>query len=485
MTAVAIFVYLFLLGVVSLVAARSDKSHNASNVGFFIGGRRSPWWAVSIGMVGASVSGVTFVSVPGWVTSIQFTYLQMAMGFVFGYLLIAYLLLPVYYRSRQVSIYAVLEEKLGLYGRRTAAVCFLLNKLFSSAVKLYVVVLVLHRLLFAGWGIPFAVVVFFSLLIVWLYTYKNGVRTIVWTDLLQTILLVAALVMMIHAVVQKLDLSPSSAVMMIHQSPLSKIFEWDDWASRQHFVKQFFSGVFIVLVMTGLDQDMMQKNLSCRTLKEAQKNMLTYGVFFLPLNLLFLSLGLLIVFYYTKEGGSLPAMGDELLPYFAQHTGGVALVCFVVGLLASTFSSVDSAITSITTSLSNDFRKKEIGERERILLHSGVSVLLGLLVILLRQLSNQHAIDFIYMIVAFFYGPLLGMFSFALFHKREQKSKKVVWIALFSILLAYMIKIVLRSYCDYEVGYELLLINGLITYSGLLMMGCCCRRVPNKKRNAQ
>jgi Na+/proline symporter len=468
MTAVAIFVYLFLLGVVSLVVARSDKSHNASNVGFFIGGRRSPWWAVSIGMVGASVSGVTFVSVPGWVTSIQFTYLQMAMGFFFGYILVAYWLLPIYYRANQVSIYAILEENLGGYGRMTAALCFLLNKILSSAVKLYVVVLVLHRLVFVDWGVPFWGVTFISLLIVWLYTYKNGIRIIVWTDMLQTVLLVVALVMLIRALIDMSNITLGDAVTIIYESPLSKIFEWDDWSDRQHFVKQFLNGVFIVLVMTGLDQDMMQKNLSCRTLKESQRNMLTYGVLFFPLNLLFLSLGLLIVWFYTKDGGDLPVTGDALLPYFAKNAGELATACFVVGMLASSFSSVDSAITSITTSLSTDFKKNEIDKKSRMVIHSLVTLLLGLIVVILQHLSNEHAIDFIYMIVVFFYGPLLGMFAFALMNKHHCKSRAIPFVALISILVTYCVKIFLMSMLRYEIGYELLLLNGGITYVGLL-----------------
>jgi Na+/proline symporter len=419
-------------------------------------------------MVGASVSGVTFVSVPGWVTSIQFTYLQMAMGFFFGYILVAYRLLPIYYRANQVSIYAILEENLGGYGRMTAALCFLLNKILSSAVKLYVVVLVLHRLVFVDWGVPFWGVAFISLLIVWLYTYKNGIRTIVWTDMLQTVLLVVALVMLICALIDMSDISLGGAVTIVYESPLSKIFEWDDWSDRQHFVKQFLNGGFIVLVMTGLDQDMMQKNLSCRTLKESQRNMLTYGVLFFPLNLLFLSLGLLIVWYYTKDGGDLPVTGDALLPYFAKNAGEVATACFVVGMLASTFSSVDSAITSITTSLSTDFKKNEIDKKSRMVIHSLVTLLLGLIVVILQHLSNEHAIDFIYMIVVFFYGPLLGMFAFALMNKHHCKSRAIPFVALISILVTYCVKIFLMSMLSYEIGYELLLLNGGITYVGLL-----------------
>lgn len=473
MLVVAIIGYLTLLGVVSLVATRSDKDqHHNSNVGFFLGGRRSPWWVVSIGMVGASVSGVTFVSVPGWVTSIQFTYLQMVLGFIVGYLLVAYLLLPIYYRSTQVSIYAVLEEKLGGYGRMTAALCFLLNKLLSSAVKLYVVVLVLHRLVFVDWGVPFGCVAFISLLIVWLYTYRNGIGTIVWTDMLQTILLVISLVMLIRALIDMSNITLDDAVTIIYESPLSKIFEWDDWTYKQHFVKQFLSGVLIVLVMTGLDQDMMQKNLSCKTLKEAQRNMLTYGVLFLPLNLLFLSLGLLIVWFYTKDGGVLPETGDALLPYFAKNAGELATSCFVVGMLASTFSSVDSAITSITTSLTNDFKKKEIKKKNRMLIHALVTFLLWLIVLFLQRLPNEHAIDFIYMVVSFLYGPLLGMFAYSIKNKSVEKNKRweIPFISFFSILFTYGLKYFLSEYAGYELGYELLLLNGTTTYFGLLLV---------------
>ncbi len=461
----SIVAYVGLLVAVSRATAKKGNT----NVDFFIGGRRSPWWAVSLGMVGASISGVTFVSVPGWVTSTHFTYMQIVLGFIVGYVLVAYVLLPVYYASGEVSIYAILEKRLGKSGRRTAAVCFLLNKTFSSSVKLYVVVLVLHQLVFRQWGVPFWCVAAGSLLVVWLYTYKGGIRTIVWTDFLQTILLLVALVLLLRAAMQELGLDVVAAARTVWQSPLSETFVWDDWLSRQHFVKQFLSGVLIVFVMTGLDQDLMQKNLSCKSLKDAQRNVLSYGVLFVPLNLLFLSLGVLMVCLYTKGGEALPAVGDSLLPYFAQGAGSVAMVCFVIGMLASSFSSVDSAITAITTSLSVDFRQKPKTTAERIRLHAGVSLMFFLLVVALQYIPDEHSIDLIYKIVAFFYGPLLGLFLFALRRKSggDEAFRWLPWVAVLSVALTWIAEKLLLQCAGYAMGYESLLLNGVLMYAGL------------------
>ena len=463
----SIIAYLALLLIVAYFTTKGDNQKH-TNVDFFIGGRRSPWWTVSLGMIGASISGVTFVSVPGWVTSIHFTYLQMAIGFIVGYVIVAMVLLPVYYAANTVSIYAILEKKLGRIGRRTAAVCFLLNKALSSSVKLYVVVLVVHKLVFAQYGIPFWAVALGSLLMVWLYTWKGGIRTIVWTDFLQTILLVVALILLIHAALKTLNISFLDAAKLVYDSPLSETFVWDDWMSKQHFVKQFLSGIFIVLVMTGLDQDLMQKNLSCKNLKESQRNMLSYGVLFVPLNLLFLALGVLIVTIYTKNGNPLPATGDNLLPYFAKEMGTFGLVCFVIGMLASSFSSVDSAIASITTSISVDFSKQEANKRKRIVIHILVTLVFLLLVVGLQQARNSHAIDLIYTIVSFFYGPVLGLFAFCFAQKTVSQNLRFIPLsAVLSIAFAYLISTLLKQEFGYAMGYELLILNGLLMYVGL------------------
>lgn len=487
---------LLLLGIAFFTTEGNTKGMQKTNVDFFIGGRRSSWWMVSLGMVGASISGVTFVSVPGWVTSTHFSYLQMAIGFIVGYVIVAFFLLPRYYQAKEISIYAILEKKLGKQGRETAAVCFLLNKVVTSAVKLYVVIVVLHRMVFSPLGVPFYCVALLSLLIVWLYTFKGGIKTIVWTDFMQTILLLVALVFLLHTALKSLQLDLPSAMRLVYNSPLSETFVWS-WDSKQHFLKQFLSGIFIVLVMTGMDQDLMQKNLSCKSLKESQRNMLSYGVLFVPVNLLFLSLGLLIVQFFVQNGflstsngidffqtdavasvdlgGNASIFGDQMLPAFVQLSGKFALSCFSLGMLASSFSSVDSAITSITTSLSVDFGRGIKGRKQRIVLHSLVTLLFFSLMLLLQYSTNTHAVDLIYTIVSFLYGPVLGLFSFAFFCNVEKNVRFIPLVAIFSVLFSYFLKILLFEKYGYSMGYELLLLNGILMFGGLLVSKVCSR----------
>lgn len=453
-----------------LVLVSKRMGGNDSDADFFLGNRRSPWWAVAIGMVGASVSGVSFVSVPGWVPATSFTYMQMVLGFLLGYVVVAYVLLPIYYKSGKVSIYSVLSARLGGVGRLTGAIFFLVNKLLGASVKFYVAAFVLFQMADLQW-LPYPFFVVLCLLFVYLYTYKSGIKAVVWTDLLQTLVMVLTLVLLLRAVLAAMGMDFVEGIRFVRESSYSQIFQWEDWSSRNYFWKQFVSGAFVVVVMTGLDQDMIQKNLSCRSLREAQRNMMSYAFIFIPVNLLFLMLGLLIASHYGMD--TLPAVGDGLLPYFVKESGALAMVCFSVGMLASSLSSVDSAMTAMTTSFLNDVLRREgaCDASFRHKIHLGVAACVGVLVVLLDFMRNNHAIDLIYQLVSYLYGPLLGMFAFCLFHKKARlESRWVAVVALLSPILSYWVSIKIRTAFSYEMGYELLLLNGLLTYVGILLV---------------
>lgn len=462
----AVFILYFCL--LAYVSRRTGK--NDSGADFFLGNRHSPWWAVSIGMVGASVSGVSFVSVPGWVPSSAFSYMQMVLGFVVGYVVVAYLLLPIYYNSGNVSIYAFLTSRLGSVGRKSGACFFLLNKLMGAAVKFYVAAFVLYRVADVSL-VPFPLFAMLCVLFVYLYTYRGGIRSIVWTDLLQTVLMVLSLLLLLYKVLSLLDVNLWEGMRLVASSDLSRVFFFDEWSERAYFWKHFVSGAFVVIVMTGLDQDMIQKNLSCRSLKEAQRNMLSYGVLFVPVNLLFLMLGLLVALYYGVD--ALPATGDALLPYFVKEAGAVVLVCFSVGMLASSFSSVDSAMAAMTTSFLADIMERDaesVSPRFRHRVHLSVAAAVCLAVILLDYVRSDHAIDVIYQLVSYLYGPLLGMFAYCVFHK-SRGAFDSGWIAVVAVLspvLSFAISKALHARYGYDMGYELLLLNGTITYVGIV-----------------
>lgn len=458
--------YFIVLMIVSRVATGKERE---SNDAFFMAGQNASWWIVSIGMIGASVSGVSFLSVPGMVGRIGFTYMQTVLGFVLGYILIAQVLLPVYYRLSSPSIYEFLNKRFGECAYKTGAWFFLISKLFGTAAKVYVIVLVLHSMAFASLGVPFFLSALIVIAMIWLYTRHGGMNTIVWTDVLQTLLMLLALVMIIVTFASALNLDFGGVIDLAKNSRWSQYIELDNWASKQHFVKQFLSGAFIALVMTGLDQDMIQKNRAIRTLKQSQKNMYWYGSAFVPLNFLFLLLGMLMLQYSVESGFVLPANPDAYLPFFVSegHLGVVASICFVVGVVAATFSSADSSLTSLTTSYCVDIasRKEDVKHRKRV--HIVFSVLLVAIVCLIEQMNNQSLIDLIYVMVSYTYGPLLGLFAFGLFTRRTAKDKLIPYIAIMSPVLCFLIDALCKSVLDYSFGYELLILNGLITYAGL------------------
>ncbi|MFW5767036.1 MAG: sodium:solute symporter, partial [Bacteroidota bacterium] len=314
---VMILGYFLLLMLVSQLTSRK-----ADNAAFFLGNRKSPWFVVAFGMLGASLSGVTFISVPGWVLDTNFTYMQMVMGYFLGYLVIAFVLLPLYYRMNLTSIYGYLDKRFGLSAYKTGAAFFLLSRTIGASFRLFIVAEVLQLVVFDAWNVPFWVTVIVTILFIWLYTFRGGIKTIIWTDTLQTALMLTAVVATVVIIAKQMDLSFIGMVDVIHDSDYSRMFVFDDWQSRQHFFKQFLSGMLITIVMTGLDQDMMQKNLSCRNLKDAKTNMVTYGLAFIPFNLLFLSLGVLLVVFSQSNGIALPADGDHLYPLLAQSQLG-------------------------------------------------------------------------------------------------------------------------------------------------------------------
>jgi Na+/proline symporter len=440
----------------------------ADNNTFFRGRRRSPWMMVSFGMIGASISGVTFVSVPGMVLSSGMTYLQLCLGFILGYLAVAFVLLPVYYRMNLTSIYTYLGERLGPRSYVTGAMFFLLSKMIGTAVKFYVACMVLQQFVMDALGVPFAVTASAMVLMIWLYTHRGGVRTLVFTDTLQTLCLFSALLIIIYMVMQRLDLPVAGAAKAIFSDVRSQVFVFDDWVSRQNFWKQLVSGAFIVVVMTGLDQDMMQKNLTCRTLGEAQKNMCTYGMAFVPANFLFLALGVLLARLFESVGQPLPLRGDELLPLFVQSSGStLALVLFTLGIVAASFSSADSALTALTTSYCVDIRRKAADERLRRRVHLAMCLLFVLCILVIRAVNSSSLIDAIYTIVSYTYGPLLGLFAFGLFTRRSTSDGMVPYVCVASPLLCYAIAEAATSLLDYRFGYELLLLNGILTFAGL------------------
>ncbi len=460
--------FLLLFGVSRLTTGRKE-----TNESFFRAGRRSPWYMVAFGMVGASISGVTFVSVPGMVMRIDMTYLQTCMGFVIGYFVVAFLLLPLYYRLNLTSIYTYLGHRFGHRTYQTGAWFFLLSKMSGAAVSFYVVCIILQRYVLDAAGIPFAVTVVAMVALIWLYTRRGGIKTLVWTDSFQTLCLFGALLWIIIGVTEALGLSPAEAVSTVCHSDMSRVFVFDDWRSTQNFWKQFLSGVFIVIVMTGLDQDKMQKNLTCKTLQGAQKDMCTYGFAFIPVNLLFLTLGVLLTLLAARQGQALPPSGDELLPMFAAtgSLGTGVVVLFTVGMVAASFSSADSALTSMTTSYCVDICRRPADERLRRRAHLVVSVLFAVFILLFRLVNSTSVIDAIYILCSYTYGPLLGLFAFGLTTRREVCDRAVPLVAVASPLLCWAIDTAARNWAGYRFGYELLMLNGMLTFLGLWLTG--------------
>ncbi len=463
-----IIIYFSALLVISRFTAR-----RSDNETFYRAGRRSPWYMVAFGMVGASISGITFVSVPGMVLKTDMTYLQMCVGFILGYFIIGLVLLPVYYKLNLTTIYTYLKERLGQRSYKTGAWFFLISKMTGAAVRFYVVCIILQKFVLSAYGIPFPVTVLAMVLLIWLYTRRSGIKTLVWTDTFQTFCMFAALILIIFNVIDRLGMTTSEAVSAIVNDVHSSVFVFDDWISRQNFWKQFFSGAFVAVVMTGFDQDMMQKNLTCKTLRDAQKDVCTYGLAFVPANLLFLSLGVLLTILASRMGIALPEQGDDLLPMFAAsgRLGDSVVVLFTIGVVAAAFSSADSALTALTTSFCVDIVGRQDDERLRRRAHIGVAVVFIGFILAFKALNNTSVIDAIYILCSYTYGPLLGLFSYGLITHRTTCDRLVPYVCVASPLLCLLIDNAVASTTGYKFGYEMLMLNGILTFLGLYIIG--------------
>jgi len=461
----AVAAYFLVLLVVSRVTSR-----HATNSTFFRAEGSAPWWMVAFGMIGASVSGISVVSVPGMVGSSAMSYLQLCLGFIAGYAIVAYVLLPLYYRLHLVSIYGYLGQRLGQRSQLTASWFFLLSKLSGAAVKFYVVCMILQTFVFDRLGLPFYLSASLLVVLIWLYTRRGGIRTLVFTDALQTLCLLTAVAAIAVSVAGKMGLSVSEAAAAVAADARSTIFVFYDWQRPDYFWKQFISGAFIVVVMTGLDQDMMQKNLTCRSLGEAQKNMCSYGAAFVPVNLLLLALGVLLMQYFESQGIE-GVTGDNLLPHFISSDGStLLLLLFTVGIVAASFSSADSALTSITTIFCIDICQRNDDVRLRRIVHLAVCVLFIAALVLVRSFQSPSLISTIYTLVGYTYGPLLGLFVFGLLTRRAVADRWVPGVCITAPVTCYALSVACEHYFHYTFGYELLLLNGLLTFAGLVLL---------------
>ena len=459
-----------------ILIARITGKH-ANNAGFFVGNRNSPWYIVAFGMIGASLSGVTFISVPGWVGDSQFSYMQMVLGYVPGYLVVAFVLLPLYYRLQLTSIYTYLRDRFGNYSYKTGASYFLLSRIIGAAFRLYLVAMVLQLAVFdrIGMQVPFAVTVLITVLLIWLYTFKGGIKTIIWTDTLQTAFMLLAVGISVYSISNSLGLDAKGLVERIDQSKYSKIFFFDDFNDPRYFFKRFLAGMFITITMTGLDQDMMQKNLSCRNLRDAQKNMVSFSLVLVVVNLVFLSLGALLFIFSQENGMAIPEQTDQLYPMLAVegYLGAAVGIFFVLGLIAAAYSSADSALTALTTSYSIDILEvdkldEKTAERKRQRVHIAMSVVLIIVILVFRVINNDSVIAQLFTAAGYTYGPLLGLYAFGLFTKKPVVDKAVPYIAVAAPILSFVLDTFsVELFSGYVFGFEILLVNGALTYFGL------------------
>ena len=463
------FAALILISVYTSKGATSDT--------FFTANRQSPWYLVAFGMIGSSLSGITFVSVPGSVGISGFAYFQVVLGYLLGYWVIITVLMPTYYRLNLVSIYTYLEQRFDRWAYKTGAFFFLLSRTVGSSLRLYLSASILQIFLFDAWNIPFFITVAITIFLIWIYTFKGGIKTIVWTDSFQTTFLVAAVVICVSIISNRLGLSFSGLVSTVFHSDYSKTFHFENGNEKWYFWKQFFGGTFIAIAMTGLDQDLMQKNLTCRNLREAQKNMFWFSLTLVMVNLLFLTLGALLYIYSTANNLKLPAVADELFPRLALGEFGLtAGIFFLLGIIASSYASADSALASLTTSFCIDFldfrnKPEVIKQKQKNIVHFSFSVLILIIILIVKEINEKSLIDAVLGIAGYTYGPLLGLFSFGLFTTRRVRDKLVPIICIFSPLLSYGISLSSEKWFNgYKIGIEILVLNGLITFLGLFLI---------------
>ena len=468
-------------GVLMLISYFTGKDD--SNDAFFKAQGKSPWYVVAFGMVGASLSGVTFISVPGWVKDSQFSYMQVVLGYLVGYLVITFVLLPLYYRLNVTSIYEYLKERFGNVSYKTGAFFFFISRVLGAAFRLFLVATVLQYFVFESWRVPFILTVVISIALIWIYTARGGIKTIVWTDTLQTLFMLSSVAVAIYFISNELNWTFADYFSAEALQPYTKTFFTDDFLAKNYFWKSFFGGMFITICMTGLDQDMMQKNLTCKSLGDAQKNMLSYSLVFVPVNILFLFLGALLFIYAEQNGIAIPMLDgkektDLLFPEIALNGNmGIGLgIIFILGLIAAAYSSADSALTSLTTSFCVDFldikKKKAIAQKGlRKKVHLGVSVLLILVIVTFKYLLDSSVIDLLLKAASYTYGPLLGLFTFGIFTKIKIKDRWVWLVSIISVVITYIIGSIPPEYIGgYHFNYELLIVNGALTFIGLILI---------------
>jgi Na+/proline symporter len=452
-------------------------SRKANNRTFFVGNKVSPWYVVAYGMIGASLSGVTFMSVPGWVKDTQFSYMMVVFGYLFGYIIIATVLLPLYYRLNLTTIYSYLEKRFGFWTYKTGAGFFLLSRTLGASLRMFLVINVLQVFVFDVWHIPFGVNVLLFISLIILYTLKGGIKTIVWTDTLQTTFMLLAVVLSIVFISNEMHLGIRDLISKVWNSDISRIII-TDVTSRQHYLKQFFSGMFITIVMTGLDQEMMQKNLSCKNLKDAQTNMFTFSVIIVFVNFIFLLLGAVLLLYAQSNAVGV-SFTDNMFPTIAmKYLSPVAGLVFLIGLISAAYPSADGALTSLTTSFCVDFlnfeKRDALPERRKIniryIVHISFAIVFLVVVLIFRSLNNEAVIDKLFTIAGYTYGPLLGFYSFGLFTKWQVNDKWVPYIAVFSPVICFLLSTwSVQLLWGYKFGFELLILNGLLTFFGLFL----------------
>lgn len=470
--------YFLLLLLISYFTGKND-----SNIDFFKAGKSSPWYLVAFGMVGASLSGVTFISVPGWVEASEFSYLQVVFGYFLGYLITAYVLLPIYYKKNVTSIYQYLDDRFGFVSYKVGAISFFVSRVLGAAFRLFLVAIVLQQFVFDAWNVPYELTVVLSILLIWIYTFRGGIKTIVWTDTLQTLFMLVSVGLSIYFILGKLDWTFTEFLASDELKQYNQVFFLDDFFEKQHLLKSFLGGMFVTICMTGLDQDMMQKNLTCRNLKDAQKNMVSFSIVLVAVTFIFMLLGALLFIYADKFEIAMPLMDgkpktDLLFPEIALNSGlGITVaVTFMLGLIAAAYSSADSALTSLTTSFCVDFlgieKKAETDQKKiRKLTHIGMSVLLILVVILFKHVLDTNVIDGLLKVASYTYGPLLGLFAFGIFTKHMVKDKYVWIVALLAVgIILVLAQIPPENLGGYAFGYELLPLNGLLTFIGLWLI---------------
>ena len=473
-----ILIYFLVLILISYFTGKEN-----SNKVFFIANKESAWPLVAFGMVGASLSGVTFISVPGWIESSQFTYFQVVLGYFVGYLIVSFVLLPIYYRYNVTSIYEYLENRFGYHSHKAGAFFFFVSRVIGASFRLFLVAIVMQKFIFDAWKIPFEFTVILSIALIWIYTNRGGIKTIVWTDTIQTTLMIISVLLSIFYINKDLGWSLFDFFNSAEFEKYNNIFVTDSFLKRNYFLKSFLGGVFITICMTGLDQDMMQKNLSCKSLKDAQKNMIVFSIVLVIVTFLFMVLGALLYTYGLKQGISIPLLegkpnSDLLFPEIALNGGlGITVaITFILGLIAAAYSSADSALTSLTTSVCIDFleiskkdKSRQISLRKQT--HILLSLLLVIVVILFKYILDRNVIDGLLTVAGYTYGPLLGLFSFGIFTNYKINDKYVWYILFTSVFITSIIgNINSNLLWGYEIGYELLPINGLITFIGLILI---------------